>query len=256
MIQEMREYSPVTLRYYRQETGGPAAARNLGIRNAEAELILFSDDDKIATPTLLREHLEYHQSDEEIAVLGRTEIHPEVEPSPFIQYLEKSGLQFGFHMIKDSNDVPYRFFVTSNVSLKRTSLLKVGFCDEEFKYPGYEDTELGYRLFRSGVKILYNPNALNYHLHAVSLESFSQAQYRLGKSAVVFQKKHPELPIAFPVSITTLFVLRCKWFCRWLLAKTTKEQKFQQSMWALHLRYFYLLGMREARREIVEQYRG
>src|SRR5260370_24053741 len=64
---------PFTLRYYRQEGGGPGAARNLGIEQAAGELILFIGDDILAEERLLEEHLLAHadSSDPGMAVLGR-----------------------------------------------------------------------------------------------------------------------------------------------------------------------------------------
>src|SRR3954454_24932477 len=39
---------------------GASAARNVGWRAAEAPLIMFTDDDVLAEPRLLAEHLEWH----------------------------------------------------------------------------------------------------------------------------------------------------------------------------------------------------
>ena len=50
--------APCRVNYLYKEHGGLAAARNLGIRNAAGEVVLFMDDDTLADPDLLKAHWE------------------------------------------------------------------------------------------------------------------------------------------------------------------------------------------------------
>src|SRR6185369_12818569 len=45
--------TPVPVRHARQDNAGPAAARNHGVRLARGRLILFVDDDVVASPALV-----------------------------------------------------------------------------------------------------------------------------------------------------------------------------------------------------------
>ncbi|HSR96941.1 MAG TPA: glycosyltransferase [Kofleriaceae bacterium] len=48
------------LRYLRRAHMGRAAARNAGVRSARGDLLIFCDDDRLATPGFVREHIEAH----------------------------------------------------------------------------------------------------------------------------------------------------------------------------------------------------
>lgn len=195
MLKTMINDAPCNLRYFRQENKGPAAARNVGIRNANGKIVLFIGDDIIITPSLLEEHLKWHKehTEDNIAVLGYITWSPEIEITPFMDWLENGGPQFHFWQIKDKVEVDaWRYFYTSNISLKKTFLLKNGLFDEDFKYAAYEDIELGSRLQKRGMLIRYNKNAIGYHYHPFNLNKYCNRMLYLGSSAVILSNKHPE----------------------------------------------------------------
>lgn len=191
----------VELRYLKQQNRGPAAARNLGIKNAKGEIILFIGDDIISSPILLEEHIRYHKQclDEKVAVLGYVTWPPETAITPFMEWLDESGAQFGYRLIKDPENVLYRFFYTSNVSVKREFLLKHGLFDEDFPYAALEDIELAYRLKDKGLRIVYNKDALAYHKHRIDKKIFIKRSKIVGRSMAIFHLKHPELKEEYKV---------------------------------------------------------
>ena len=67
--------------------------------------------------------------------------------------------------------------------------------DEDFKSYGWEDIELGYRLYKMGIPLLYLPSAKNYHYHFVDDQDMVKRKYNMGKSAAIFYKKHPNFEI-------------------------------------------------------------
>jgi glycosyltransferase involved in cell wall biosynthesis len=178
--------------YLRQEGKGPAAARNLGIKNAGGEVIFFTGDDIIADRDLLKVHYQEHaNSDVKTAILGLIDWHPELKVTEFMRYLEK-GVQFSYHVLKDGDYVNYDNFVTANVSLKKVLLLDYGIFDEDFRYPAFEDTELALRLNSAGMKLKYVSRAKAYHYHPVNLKTYSKREYLAGQGAALFYRKHPE----------------------------------------------------------------
>src|SRR5206468_2814996 len=48
------------IRYVRQKNGGAGSARRAGVEAARGKYLLFLNDDTVATPTLLAEHLAVH----------------------------------------------------------------------------------------------------------------------------------------------------------------------------------------------------
>lgn len=185
----------VPARVLRQENRGPAAARNAGVRIAAAPRVAFLGDDTVPTPGWLAAHAEAHESRDggpELAVIGYTRWHPRVRTTPFLSYINEYGLQFGYRLIEDPEDVPFNFFYTSNLSLSRERLLAEPF-DERFPYAAWEDIEVSYRLSQAGQRLVYEPRAVVLHDHPTTLERFCARQEKAGYSATVFYRLHPEL---------------------------------------------------------------
>lgn len=185
--------APCEVRYFRQEHKGPAAARNLGIKNAKGRLILLFGADMMATGTLLEEHVRWHEKypENNVAVLGHIAWPPDMKVTPFLEWLEQ-GPQFGYPRIRCPEDVSYEFFYSSNISLKKRFLLDNGLFDEDFPYAAFEDIELGYRLRKKGLRMVYNNKAMTYHEHRIDKDSFSKRSLLAGKSLRIFHQKHPE----------------------------------------------------------------
>lgn len=182
------------LKYLYQENKGSAVARNQGIKTAQGDIILFVGDDIVATPSLVRQHLEWHTRypKENEAILGYITWSPELEITDFMYWLENGGPVLSYPLIKDKTEVGFGFFYTGNISLN-TALLKENLFSENF-HCFYEDTELGYRLTtQKGLKIVFNKNAIAYHYHPMTPKDLEVRMAKLGKSAKIFLTKYPEL---------------------------------------------------------------
>lgn len=194
-IRSLQEYYPVPLKYWRQANMGPATARNRGIQNARGEILLFIGDDIIAAePAFLKEHLTWHREnyrEGEVAVLGYTTWSSEITISPFMRWLENGGPQFSYKGLGHGSTLDARHFYTSNISLKKSFLGKDLF-DERFPYAAYEDTELGYRLAQRGLKIVFNREALAYHYHQITLDSYCKRAFLAGRSAAILACIQPD----------------------------------------------------------------
>jgi len=170
-MSEFSSGAKIPIRYFGLMHRGPAAVRNHGIRTAGGRLLLFGDDDIVPAPDLVAEHLAWHKKYPEptVGVLGLVEWALEVESTPFMEWLAKDGPLFGYRNLKPCEEAGFRCFYSCNLSLKTDFLRENGLFDEDFKGPALEDTELGYRLERKGLRLLYNPGAVGYHHKFVSL---------------------------------------------------------------------------------------
>ena len=193
-MKRIMKNAPVSLKYFRQKNKGAAAARNVGIKNAEGKILLFIGDDIIPTPNLLEEHINYHNRypEKNKAVSGYVTWHPDLEVTPFMWWLENGGPQFSYNDITTTDgEIDCTYFCSSNISLKRKFLLSGGLFNEDFPYASYEDTELRYRLEEKGLKIIYNPNAVGYHFHPISISSYcKERQLKKGISEVILCTKN------------------------------------------------------------------
>jgi glycosyltransferase involved in cell wall biosynthesis len=186
---------PYPFRFFSQANGGPASARNRGVREARGRIVLFLGDDTVPEPPLLAVHGKTHATPRPhpIAVLGYTTWPQDLRVSPFLHQINEYGLQFGYGLIRDPEQVPFNFFYTSNVSLPRELLLEAGLFDTSFPHAAWEDIEVAYRLMQRGMRMLYRPEAVARHHHDITFASFRRRQEKAGEAAAIFYRKHPEL---------------------------------------------------------------
>ncbi len=178
-----------------QENRGPAAARNAGVAAAKGRWVAFLGDDTVPSPGWLAAHRQAHRQradDLSLAVIGYTAWHPRMRRTSFLDYINEFGLQFGYELIEDPEDVPFNFFYTSNLSLQRQQLVEEPF-DLRFPHAAWEDIEASYRLKSHGMRLVYERRAVVFHDHPTDLKRFAQRQEKAGYSAVVFYGLHPEL---------------------------------------------------------------
>jgi len=80
---------------------------------------------------------------------------------PYYRELEKIIKKYGYNL--NGFNFPSLFFLTKNVSAKRENVLAAGLFDENIVKYGYEDQDLGYRLYKSGCSFRLNYNIISVH---------------------------------------------------------------------------------------------
>ncbi len=242
---------PLPLRVLTQENAGPAAARNTGVAVAAGRWVAFLGDDTVPERGWLAAHREAHRKrgdDLHTAVLGYTGWHPRMRLTPFLRYINEHGLQFGYALIRDREDVPFNFFYTSNVSLARDLLLAEPF-DLSFPYAAWEDVEVAYRMKRRGLRMVYAPAAIVAHDHPTDFRRFAARQERAGYCAVVFYRLHPELGAFLGVAAEGPPPLPSRRRQALLEALVCGLQNLPLQMpraWHEALRYHYIRGLHRA----------
>ncbi|HUY41676.1 MAG TPA: glycosyltransferase [Candidatus Dormibacteraeota bacterium] len=178
---------------------GRAMARNAGIAAASGEVVLFNDADILASEDLVRRHLERHRARRRLAVVGW-----EVQVRSYDEYLEKRDRpeRRGALHPPTRKHLSWLYFLTGNASVRREDLLRVGSFDEGFTGYGHEDLELGFRLQRAGIDIVYEPGAVNYHWQDVPYEDQREKMRLAGHSAVRFYRKHKDVSVLLNLGMT------------------------------------------------------
>jgi glycosyltransferase involved in cell wall biosynthesis len=133
---------------------GVCFARNLGAALSNSEILIYIDDDVIINdPDYVEKHKRNYFNSKIDAVQGQI-----IENG--IEYFTADNANLTPCGAKTST------FVTANVSIRRSVLLKVGGFDEGFSGRTYanEDGDLGMRLFKEGYRIIVNTEPCLIHL--------------------------------------------------------------------------------------------
>ncbi|MBF6590511.1 MAG: glycosyltransferase [Ktedonobacterales bacterium] len=169
-----------SLRYFEQDHQGPSAARNLGMRQARAPLLLFLDDDVVPDPTLVGEHLRLLREQPGAVVIGPLLLPPGVRLQPWVRWESERLLTQYAHMRRGLWEPTPSQFYTGNASLARAAALTVGGFDVTF--PRAEDVELAYRLRDHGLRFIFAPDARGWHYAQRSFRSWLRTPWLYGEA--------------------------------------------------------------------------
>ena len=147
-------------------TRGRAMARNAGHRRgARPQVVLFNDSDILASPDLLshapapsrRARAIWRSSAGKCRSRTSTTTRTSATIPP----------SAGICTARRASSLPWLYFLTGNASVRARRPAARRPFDESFTGYGHEDLELGYRLQKAGVTIVYEPRAVNYHCQDV-----------------------------------------------------------------------------------------
>ncbi len=126
-------------------------ARNLGIKKASGDMILFFDDDSRVKMDWIKQHIKC------------------------LDYFE-ADISAGVSISKSGGRVPkhYNYFRwgdqldTGNCMIKKEVFIKCGLFDRQFEKMRMGDGEFGARAYTNGFRIINNPKASRFHIKADS----------------------------------------------------------------------------------------
>lgn len=181
-----------------QNHGGPASARNLGVKKAQGEWIIFIDSDLVVTSNFLQAHAS-------ALVTGQNKLNTD----KVFTY----GAVINTCNFDEPTSEPYKitdfsaaYFATGNVAIAKKWLIEVGLFDTTFQQYGWEDLELGVRLKKLGLKLIKCPQAVGYHWHPpFNLEQIPQLidkEIQRGRMGVLFYRKHPSYDVRMMIQMT------------------------------------------------------
>jgi glycosyltransferase involved in cell wall biosynthesis len=186
-VEELRTSLPYYINLLVRKQGGPAAARNSAVKNAKGEILLFIDDDIVATPLLVTEHVRLHLEDDNAVVLGPMATPPDHIRPLWVRWEEHVLERQYQDMINGVYEPTARQFYTGNGSVRRHWFIKTGEFDEDLKRA--EDIEFAYRLVdKFNLNFYFNPAAVGYHYANRSFESWKRAHYLYGRYDVVMDR--------------------------------------------------------------------
>lgn len=158
----------------------PAKARNLGVDNADGDLIIFIDADCIATPGWLGKHVQQHENASDPIIVGGGVTFPNDHYLTLADNVS-SFHEFMIHMPAAEKD----FLPSLNLSIPRQIWDKVGGFDPEYPFPAGEDTELTMRIKKANYHLIFSPEAKIVHLpNRNSFGDLFKHAFRFGKYSI------------------------------------------------------------------------
>ncbi len=223
------------------EHGGPARARNAGIREAVSDRILLLGDDMIPEPDCLARHL---SGEAEGGTQGMIDWDSESGVTEVMRFLAPEGPQFWFKGLETGSLVPWSSVVSSNLSAPRSWFLDEPF-DEAYTDACLEDTEMLWRWKRRSRRVYFDGEAkVLHHHHYENIEPFLTRQRLAGWWARRAIRQHPDLVGALvlkPLALAPALAIRSVWRTAW-------RRGCRSDLWDLQCRTAFARGLISARR--------
>jgi glycosyltransferase involved in cell wall biosynthesis len=200
---------------------GNCISRNIGIAQAQGDVVVVIDSDCMLNRDFLRLHAEAHSFNDCDVVIGPINIESDGRnPTKWLEQLEsrpdiaaqQALPQYGL------NRAAFMNCITRNFSIGR-HLIKETLFDPVFSYSadpssgfGWEDVEMGYRLYKRGGRIKYISDAFSVH---ISHEPKEPDRLKPARSIRNFRRlveKHSDIRIEARDWIRETFATIEEWF--------------------------------------------
>jgi glycosyltransferase involved in cell wall biosynthesis len=169
---------------------GRSKSRNLGLYQASGSIVLFLDVDNL--PTIGAFHKIYHAfSDPNVSSVRGNVLCP-TERESRSAYIRFFNQRYLGSRGTPSGPLPFKFFASDALAVRRLELLELGGFDEDFVKYGCEDEELGQRYKKNNKSFYFCKEAKFIDSDTPTLDReyqrmISYAQY----SFPLLKKKHP-----------------------------------------------------------------
>jgi glycosyltransferase involved in cell wall biosynthesis len=157
VVRQWTEVLPFRVRFFRKANEGPASSRNYGAAHAIGEVIAFTDSDCMPDPGWLLNGV--RALDDSVGVVTGP-IHPRRTADTHFFFNAQLGV-----VLRDTG-----LYRTASLIVPRRVFELVGGFDESYALGpggaliGGEDTDLGWRIRRSGHQAVFRPDVIMVHL--------------------------------------------------------------------------------------------
>jgi len=178
--------SQLNLKVIHADHGGPAAARNIGLAEVRAPIVLFLDDDCIPEPGWVEQMTSSVSLNPPVAAGGRT-----VNGIPDCVYAKTFQLILDLvERDRQNRHYPEFFFSSNNIGFPTSALRAIGGFDSS--YLTSEDRELCRRWKHSGYELKTNPDAILAHAPRMDFKRFWRKYVAYGEGAARFHNDADE----------------------------------------------------------------
>jgi GT2 family glycosyltransferase len=173
------------VRLVQSENRGLSHARNLGLREAQGEILVYIDDDAYPDPLWLRYLVHTFQSTQHAAVGG-----PNICPPADCETAQCVSHSPGGPNHVLLSDTVAEHISGCNMAFRRDALLAIGGFDDRFRIAG-DDVDVCWRLHDRGDTIGFHPAAMVWHHSRNTIRGYLRQQYNYGRAEAMLEAKWP-----------------------------------------------------------------
>ncbi|MCE9520480.1 MAG: glycosyltransferase [Verrucomicrobia bacterium] len=179
-----REFSFV--KYHRQDHAGLSAARNLGARLAQGQILAYTDDDCVPDEDWLL-NLAAAFDDENCVAAGGPNLAP--SPRTNTEAVVAAAPGAPAHVLASDQDAEH--LPGCNLAIRKTALEAIGGFRDEFTAAG-DDVDVCWRLLAAGGKLFFMPAAVVWHHRRATVAAYLRQQRGYGSAEAQLIKRWPE----------------------------------------------------------------
>jgi glycosyltransferase involved in cell wall biosynthesis len=177
------------------ENKGEMAAREAGARAATGDVVLFLDDDVVATAGLVAGHARHHAEPGRRVVVGYMPVEPPARRTPgdFAQRLYAREYENRCAIYeRDPANVLHNFWA-GNISMRRDDVLRVGMDNPDFGERYHPDRDFGIRLMEAGLTGVFDRSLRARHLYDRPLAAFARDSRSQVAARALMHGLHPDV---------------------------------------------------------------
>lgn len=172
-------------RVFRQAPLGPAQARNQGVREARAPIVLFTDADCAPAEDWIESMLRPFKDPSIVAAKGVYRSRQKALVARFVQREYESKYE---RMLRQFT---IDFVDTYSAAFRRDAFLAAGGFSAAFRTASVEDQEFSFRLHERGAKMVFVPGAVVEHLHVTTAWGYLRKKFKIGFYKALLLFRHP-----------------------------------------------------------------
>lgn len=187
---------------------GRSLARQQGVDLADSEIILFLDDDVVASPNLASRHGAVHLKKPNQVVVGNLNTVDADLPTQhsFTTRLYKTEHANVVSRYQRDPESILRNLWGGNLSIGLTECREIGIHSPQFPGSYFEDLEFGLRCERAGLKATYDPTLMADHFHSRSLNEFIRDSEAMGQAWAMLEDLGSANSLPKKSPLTTFFL--------------------------------------------------
>ncbi len=183
--------APYQLQVLEQLNSGQCKALNHGARAADGQILLFLDDDMVASPQLISRHIDIHRQYPHRIGIGKTTLVLQPNPDWFMLGFALEWEQHFEELDKNGRVLTWLDCYGSNMSISNADYHQVGGNLESLSRA--YDLELAYRLVNHGCSITYLPDAVAIQDQRKGYLDLIKDAEKSGQACLELSKMHPEM---------------------------------------------------------------